>query len=39
LRWTLPREMVLDVLSKTSGHLSGEDIYMSIHQKCNAVGG
>jgi Fur family ferric uptake transcriptional regulator len=38
LRWTLPREMVLDVLSKTSGHLSGEDIYMSIHQKCNAVG-
>jgi len=38
LRWTLPREMVLDVLSKTTGHLSGEDIYLSIHQKCTTVG-
>ncbi|MGC8890169.1 MAG: Fur family transcriptional regulator [bacterium] len=38
LRWTLPREMVLDVLSKTPGHLSGEDIYLSIHQKCTNVG-
>jgi Fur family ferric uptake transcriptional regulator len=37
-RLTLGREAILDVLSKTEGHLSAEDIYMKIHPKYPNVG-
>ena len=37
-RLTIPRGAILDVLSKTSKHLSAEDIYLSVHKIYPAVG-
>ena len=37
-RLTVPREAVLDVLTKTSKHLSAEDIYMEVHKVYPGVG-
>ena len=37
-RITLPRQAILDVLSKTQRHLSAEDVYMSVHKVYPAVG-
>ncbi|MCK4248193.1 MAG: transcriptional repressor [Candidatus Omnitrophica bacterium] len=37
-RVTIPREAILDVLSKTSEHLSAEDVYMAVHKVYPAVG-
>ncbi|KPL15852.1 ferric uptake regulation protein [candidate division WOR_3 bacterium SM1_77] len=37
-RMTIPRQAVLEVLSKTSDHLSAEDIYLSVHKKYPTVG-
>lgn len=37
-RLTLGREVILDVLCKTQGHLSAEDIYMKVHPKYPNVG-
>ncbi|OQX80464.1 MAG: ferric uptake regulation protein [Candidatus Omnitrophica bacterium 4484_70.1] len=31
-RVTLPRQIILEVLSKTSKHLSAEDIYIAVHK-------
>ena len=31
-RLTVPRQVVLDVLSKTSDHLSAEDVYLKVHR-------
>ena len=37
-RMTVPREAILNVLSKTSKHLSAEDIYMAVHKSYPNVG-
>lgn len=37
-RLTIPRQAILDALSKTSKHLSAEDIYMTVHKAYPAVG-
>ena len=31
-RMTVPRESIVNVLSKTSKHLSAEDVYMAVHK-------
>jgi Fur family ferric uptake transcriptional regulator len=37
-RLTVPRQAILDVLSKTSQHLSAEDIYLAVHKVYPAIG-
>jgi len=37
-RLTVPRQIILDVLSKTSKHLSAEDIYHAVHREYPAIG-
>jgi len=37
-RWTLPREVILDLLSRTTRHLSAKDIYVSLHRTHPALG-
>ena len=37
-RMTVPREAILDVLTKTSKHLSAEDIYLQVHKVYPNVG-
>jgi Fur family ferric uptake transcriptional regulator len=37
-RLTVPRQAILDVLSKTSQHLSAEDIYLTVHKVYPAIG-
>jgi len=37
-RITIPREAILDVLSKTSEHLSAEDIYLAVHKNHPNIG-
>ncbi len=37
-RLTIPREAILNVLSKTSEHLSAEEIYMAVHKTYPAIG-
>lgn len=37
-RLTVPRQVILDVLSKTSKHLSAEDIYHAVHKGYPAIG-
>ena len=37
-RITVPREAILDVLSKTSEHLSAEDIYLAVHKVYPNIG-
>jgi len=37
-RITMPREAILDVLNKTSEHLSAEDTYLAVHKTYPAVG-
>ena len=37
-RLTLGREAILDILSKSEGHLSAEDVYMKVHPKYPNVG-
>ena len=37
-RFTLPRQTILDVLSRTSRHLSAEDVYMAVHKAYPNVG-
>lgn len=37
-RLTVGREAILDILSKSEGHLSADDIYMKVHQKYPNVG-
>ncbi|RKY39512.1 MAG: transcriptional repressor [Candidatus Omnitrophota bacterium] len=37
-RWTLGREAILEVLSKSEEHLSAEDIYLRVHPKYPNIG-
>lgn len=37
-RLTIPRQAILDVLGRTSKHLSAEEIYMAVHRAYPAVG-
>lgn len=37
-RMTVPREAILNVLSRTSKHLSAEDVYMAVHKIYPNVG-
>lgn len=37
-RITIPRETILDVMSKTSEHLSAEDIYLAVHKNQPNIG-
>jgi len=37
-RITVPRQAILDILSKTDQHLSAEDIYMKVHKICPGIG-
>ncbi|MBU0693591.1 MAG: transcriptional repressor [Candidatus Omnitrophica bacterium] len=37
-RLTIPREAILGVLSKTSKHLSAEDVYLAVHKAYPAIG-
>nr|AEI30577.1 ferric-uptake regulator [uncultured microorganism] len=37
-RLTLGREVILEVLAKSNGHLSAEDIYMKIHPRHPNIG-
>jgi len=37
-RLTVPREAILNILSKTSEHLSAEEIYMAVHKTYPAIG-
>ena len=38
LRFTVPREAVIQALSTSGEHLSAEDIYMAVHEKYPAIG-
>ena len=37
-RLTVPREAILEMLSKTSKHLSAEEVYMSVHRLIPHIG-
>ncbi len=37
-RWTIPREAILDILSRTSKHLSAKEIYSSLYKSHPGVG-
>ena len=37
-RLTIPREAILAVLSKTSRHLSAEDVFLAVHKVYPAIG-
>lgn len=37
-RLTVPRQAILEALHNTSGHLSAEDIYLSVHKVYPAIG-
>jgi Fur family ferric uptake transcriptional regulator len=37
-RWTAPRESILDLLSRTTGHLSAKDIYASLYASFPGLG-
>ena len=37
-RMTVPRQAILDILSKTSEHLSAEDVYKAVHKIYSHVG-
>jgi Fur family ferric uptake transcriptional regulator len=37
-RWTVPREIILDLLSRTSKHMSAKDIYASLYALYPGIG-
>jgi len=37
-RWTLPRQAILDLLSRTPGHLTAKEIYSSLHRSHPGLG-
>jgi Fur family ferric uptake transcriptional regulator len=37
-RFTMPRQAILEVLSRREGHLSAEDIYLEVHKRYPAIG-
>jgi len=37
-RWTFPRQVILDVLTKEKKHLSAEDIFLKVHKRYPGIG-
>ncbi len=37
-RWTMPREVILNLLSRTSKHLSAKEIYATLHRMYPGIG-
>lgn len=37
-RWTIPREVILDLLSRTPGHLSAKEIYSALYPQYPGIG-
>lgn len=37
-RWTVPREVILDLLSRTSKHMSAKEIYIALHKIYPGIG-
>ena len=37
-RWTVPREVILNLLSRTSKHMSAKDIYASLYSLYPGIG-
>ncbi|MGQ9616695.1 MAG: Fur family transcriptional regulator [Spirochaetota bacterium] len=37
-RLTVPRQVILQILSESSSHMSAEDIYFEVHRKYPAIG-
>jgi Fur family ferric uptake transcriptional regulator len=37
-RWTIPREVILNLLSRASGHMSAKDIYASLYSMYPGIG-
>lgn len=37
-RWTVPREVILDLLSRTSKHMSAKEIYASLYKMYPGIG-
>jgi Fur family ferric uptake transcriptional regulator len=37
-RWTVPREIILDLLSRTSKHMSAKEIYASLYRMYPGIG-
>jgi Fur family ferric uptake transcriptional regulator len=37
-RWTLPREVIIDLLSRTSKHMSAKEIYASLYRMYPGIG-
>ena len=37
-RWTVPREVILNLLSRSSGHMSAKDIYASLYSMYPGIG-
>jgi Fur family ferric uptake transcriptional regulator len=37
-RITMPRQAILEVLHRTEGHLSAEDIYIAVREECPGIG-
>jgi len=37
-RMTMPRQVILDVLNSTAGHLSAEDVYFAVHSSHPGIG-
>jgi len=37
-RWTVPREAILNLLSKTSGHISAKEIYAALYRIYPGIG-
>lgn len=37
-RWTMPREAILNLLSRTSKHLSAKEIYATLHRMYPGIG-
>ncbi len=37
-RWTVPRETIIDLLSRTSKHMSAKEIYAALYKICPGIG-
>jgi len=37
-RWTMPREVILNLLSRTSKHMSAKEIYAALHRMYPGIG-
>jgi Fur family ferric uptake transcriptional regulator len=37
-RWTVPREVILNILSRSSGHMSAKELYASLYRMYPGIG-